>query len=154
MKRTHIVMLSLITLIILIGIGATHDAAAEVRVGAVLGTPAMKIRIGTAPSCVRTGCVRVPPPMRSNVRFRIGVRDRRIARRLARYTGVPTRELLRIRRRGYRWMEIGRWLRLPRQVVRAAMSQRSWNRFLRRRLIRARRGGRLRRGYRLIMYDD
>jgi hypothetical protein len=70
-------------------------------------------------------------PIRVRGHFKIQKQDRMIARRLARYTGMPARELIGMKRLGYNWFEIGRWLYLPRPVVRAAMHERSWRRFLR-----------------------
>ena len=68
-------------------------------------------------------------PVRRRV-YRIAQHDLRVARRLAWYSGVPARELIRHRRYGYTWVEIGRWYHMPRRVVRAAMSRRHWNRLL------------------------
>ena len=57
-------------------------------------------------------------------------RDKKIARRLSRYTGVPKRELIHLCKQGYTWREIGRWLGVPRRVVRAARTHASWKHFL------------------------
>lgn len=56
--------------------------------------------------------------------------DRKIARRLASYSGIPKYKIMRLRDRGLRWTEIGYRLNLPRQVVRAAYSAKSWRRFM------------------------
>jgi hypothetical protein len=55
--------------------------------------------------------------------------DRQIAKRLAKYTGVSKRHLLKLRARGFRWSEIGRLYEMPRGLVRAAQSTRSWREF-------------------------
>jgi hypothetical protein len=62
----------------------------------------------------------------------VSKRDKKIARRLGRYTGVPKRELLRLKRMGYSWREIGNWLGISKQAVRAAKSKGRWARFLER----------------------
>ena len=69
-------------------------------------------------------------PARYHQEFRVTKRDKKIARRLGRYTGVPKRELIQLRKQGYSWREIGRWLGVSRRVVRAAKSHASWRHFL------------------------
>lgn len=105
------------------------DAAAEIRFDATLRTPNVRVRIGNVPARpygrIKVGHL----PARPRRHHTIVKIDRRIARRLAWYTGVPIRELIRLRAYGYNWFEIGRYLRLPRRVVRAAFNKRSWKRF-------------------------
>jgi hypothetical protein len=117
-------------LILLILSALAVEASAGLRVAARVRTPHLDIRIGNAPgpalAIVRDGCLR--PPLRPV--HRIDPLDRRIAKRLARYTGVPKGELLQLRRAGYRWIEIGRYLGLSRRAVWAAADARSWQRFL------------------------
>jgi len=129
MKRMRMSLLALAALALLAGPALVRDAEAEVRFNATLHTPNMSVRIGNMPSgryvSYRAGHL----PIRRNRHYKIIKRDRQIARRLARYTGVPSAELIRLRAYGYNWLEIGRWLRLPNRVVRAAFNQRSWNRF-------------------------
>jgi len=130
MKRMRMNSAALAVMILLAVLILVQDAEAEVRINAVLHTPNMSVRIGNTPTgyygSYRVGYL----PIRSNQNYRIVKLDRQIARRLARYTGVPVRELARLRAYGYNWLEIGRWLRLPNRVVRAAFNQRSWNSFL------------------------
>lgn len=131
MKRMNkslmaIAALALIATPLLVG---DAEAETEVRFNAILRTPNMSVRIGNVPAG-RYGGYRVGHlPVRPRRQYRIIKRDRQIAGRLAWYTGVPVRELVRLRTHGYNWLEIGRWLRLPRRVVRAAFNQRSWKRF-------------------------
>jgi hypothetical protein len=141
MKKTRMRLLSLIALALLVITvsGVLQDAEAEVRVGAAVRTPNVSVRIGNTYCSHYGGYTRVRIPIRRYPVYRIAERDRIIAHRLAWYTGVPARTLIRLRRYGYQWFEIGRWLRLPRPVVRAAMHHRSWNLFLRK--------GRLHAGY-------
>ena len=131
MSKIRISILSLLALALLIGQATVSDADAKVRVKVTLQTPNARVRISNTSSSYQRIYTNRHLPVRVNIHYRISQRDRAIARRLAGYTGVPTRELIQLRRQGYRWFEIGRWLYLPRPVVRAAMHHRSWNRFLR-----------------------
>jgi hypothetical protein len=127
MRKTRLSMLILIELALLFVSGLSRSAEAGIRVTATLHTPDVHVRIGGAPRGYTIGHL----PVRRPGRHMVGRRDRAIALRLARYTGVPARRLIRLRTYGYTWFEIGRWLRLPPQVVRAAMDRRSWSRFRR-----------------------
>jgi hypothetical protein len=123
--------MGLAVLVLILGIGGIADAQAGIRIKATWHTPDVRVQI-KGPSSghhhpYRWGRL----PARHHSYFRVSERDRKIARRLAWYTDVPARELIRLRRHGYRWAEIGRWLELPRPVVRAAMHRQSWQRFLR-----------------------
>ncbi len=123
---------SLITVVLLISFMAVQTAEAKVRVRSSIRTPHIGIRVNTRPVVQRHLVVRrVPLPVRRHAHFEITKEDRKMAKRLARYTGVTKRELIRLRRQGYRWMEIGRWLELPRSTVRAARDAHSWKHFLR-----------------------
>jgi hypothetical protein len=128
------------------------QASAEIRVEARVHTPELSIYAGNAPSCYYGARPARRLPYRRAAYYEITRRDRKIAHRLAWYTGMPAKRLLRLRRRGYRWFEIGHWLYVPRPVVRAAMHRRSWNRFLREEHRHARMHGRRR--YRVTYYDD
>lgn len=140
MNRMRVSLIGLMVVILLIGSGIVQDAEAEVRFDVTMSTPNVRIRIGNTPP-IHYRTVRVRRlPINGRRFYRISKRDRRIARRLAMYTGVPKRELLRLRRYGYQWFEIGRWLHLPRPVVRAAMHKGTWKRFLREERLLARRG--------------
>ena len=150
MKRLRTSLLAVAALALLVTMALVRDAEAEVRFSAALRTPTVSVRIGNAHrgpyGHVRIGRL----PVRPRRHYRIVKHDRRVARRLARYTGVHFRELIRLRAYGYTWFEIGRWLRLPRRVVRAAFNKHSWKRF-------TRGGGRLARrpGYgEIIVYDQ
>jgi hypothetical protein len=131
MNRMRVSLIGLVAIILLVGSGIVQDAEAEVRFDVTMRTPIVRVRVGnTHPLHYRTVRIR-RLPIRGRGFYRISKQDRRIARRLAMYTGVPVRELLRLRRYGYQWFEIGRWLRLPRQAVRAATHKGTWKRFLR-----------------------
>jgi len=131
MKKMRMSMLSLATLALLIGSGIAQDADAEIRVEATVHTPNLRVRVSSTPFDYYRNDKKRQFPARMHRQFKISKRERMIARRLARYTGVPSRELIQLRRQGYRWFEIGRWLQLPRPMVRAALHRHSWNRFLR-----------------------
>ncbi len=121
---SHTKNLSLLTLSVLalLLVGA-NEAAAKVRVKATVRTPYGSVRIDNSHG------PRIVTPRRQ-VEVRITRQDKKIAKRLARYTGVSKREILRLKRQGYRWGEIARWLDVSRQVVHAAKHQQSWQRFL------------------------
>jgi len=97
---------------------------------ATVSAPGVIVHVGSAPSCGYTIEEYRRMPERGYMYFELTRNDRMIARRVNWYTGVPLGELLRLRRAGYGWFEIGRWLHMPRPAVRAAMGQKSWNRFI------------------------
>ncbi len=129
MKRMKKSSMAIAALALLAALMIVQDAEAEIRVSAALHTPGLSVRIGNAPAgpygSIRVGHL----PVRANARYRIVKRDRLIAGRLARYTRVPARELIRLRAYEYNWFEIGAWLRLPKAVVQAAFNRNSWSRF-------------------------
>jgi len=131
MKKMRMTLMSLATLALLIGAVIAQDADAQIRVDATLHTPNVRVRISSTPSDHYRSSKKRQLPVRMHKHVKISKRDRKIARRLARYTGVPSRELIQLRRQGYGWFQIGRWVQLPRPMVRAAMHEQSWNRFLR-----------------------
>jgi hypothetical protein len=130
MRKTRMSLLGLIVPTLLVGSGIAQDAKAEIRFDATLRTPNVRVRIGNLPPSHYRSYKGGYLPVRRQMHYRITKHDRAVARRLARYTGVPAGELIQLKRYGYSWLEIGRWLYLPRPVVRAAMNQRSWKRFL------------------------
>lgn len=131
MKRIQASLMMLVALGLL-GSVAAETASAGVRVTATLRTPTVRVRVGHAPGVCTANCAcRVEPAtVYVHRRGRISARERTIAARLAWYAGVPTRRVVQLRRHGYTWMGVGRVLHLPRPVVRAAMNQRSWDRFV------------------------
>ena len=129
MRRMRKSLMAIAALALLATPVLVRDAAAELRITAALRTPNVSVRIGNIPAGRYGGYRAGHLPVRSRRQYKILKRDRQIANRLARYTGVPVRELVRLRAYGYNWLEIGRWLRLPKQVVRAAFNKRSWKRF-------------------------
>ncbi|UCF04839.1 MAG: hypothetical protein JSV33_13075 [bacterium] len=152
MRRMRMSLLSLMALALLVGPGIVQGAEGGVRFNATIHTPNVRVRIGNTPTGYYYRGRHLP--IRRHHYYRIRQRDRAIAHRLAWYTGVPARELIRLRRSSYSWMEIGHWLYLPRRVVRAALNQRSWKRFLLEERL-ARCGG-YRQGLRRVicLYDD
>ena len=131
--------------------GLMTDARAGIRVAATFHTPNVRIHASNDPSCYYCIDQDRRIPVRRYMRYEITRRDRMIARRMTWYTGVRYGELLRLRRRGYNWFEIGRWLHMPRPVVRAAMHRKSWDRFLHEDWRQARRHGKRR--HRVTYYD-
>jgi hypothetical protein len=127
----HRSLLGLLALALLIGPVSVKEARAGIKVRAALRTPNVRIQVSNHSADRRPGICRTPRVEYRLHRVTISQSDRRIAKRLARYTGVPQRELLQLRRQGYRWNEIGRWYHVPRPVVRAAREARDWQRFLR-----------------------
>lgn len=129
MKTTKMTTVALAALTILLGLALAEDAEARIRVNATLRTPHLGVVYDSGPVAYRE-LPRRPLSVRYYDRVKISKRDRRIAKRLAWYTGVPRRDLIHAKQVGYTWREIGRWLDIPRRVVKAARSSRSWNRFL------------------------
>jgi hypothetical protein len=138
-------------LMLAVAAGLMTDARAGVRVAASVHTPNVSIHAGYNPSCYY--CIGQDRRIqdRRYMGYEITRRDRMIARRMTWYTGVNLGELIRLRRHGYDWFEIGRWLHMPRPVVRAAMNQKSWNRFLREERMNAHRYGK--RKVKVTYYD-
>ena len=130
MRTMRLSLLSLLALVFLAGSGIVSDAGAVIRVDATYRSPNVRVRVSNKPSIypVRT---KRHLPIYAQRHHKISRQDRMMAGRLGRYTGVPARKLIQLKRQGYRWFEIGRWLYLPRPVVRAAQHERSWKRFLR-----------------------
>jgi hypothetical protein len=152
-KRMSLLSLLALALLVLALPGIVQDAEAVIRVSASLHTPNVRVRVGnTSYSRYRHARV-VRVPVRRRMYYRIAKHDWRIAQRLAWYTGVPAKKLIRLRRHGYRWFEIGRWLDLPRPVVQAAMHKRSWKRFLRTGLVDGH-GPRGHKKIRIVTYYD
>lgn len=131
MKTLKMTFISLPVLALLLTVGAVDEAQARIRVKGTLRTPHGSIQVDNGANHQKRGYRRALP-VRYHQEFRVTKRDKKIARRLGRYTGVPKRELVQLRKQGYSWREIGRWLGVPRQVVRAAKSQGSWKHFLER----------------------
>jgi hypothetical protein len=151
MKRElmRLTTLAAVTVAALIFFAAQADA--EIRVVASVNAPGVRVHASNVPSCYHSTEYYGRREACRHMRYEITRRDLRIARRLAYFSGVPARRLTRLRRRGFQWFEIGRMIYVPRYVVRAAMHQRSWNRFLREERRHARRYGR--RKHRVTWYD-
>lgn len=127
-KQSHFI--GLMALALLIAMAPVGKAAAALKVRATVTTPHIAVRVDTdSGPAVRYNHLR-PLPARHGAVVRLDRQDRRMARRLAQYTGLSRRELLQMRQHGYSWQEIGSWLNLRPQVVRAAASSDSWERFL------------------------
>jgi hypothetical protein len=144
--------LAILTILVIAGF-SDDVAAAKVRVAASLSVPGAGVVISST-SCGRCGSVRCGNvAVRRYPYYRIGGRDLGIASRLAAFTGVPAGRIISIRRQGRSWFAIGRMLCIPRPVVRAALSSRSWTQFVRNERMHARRNGRCRNGeYRVCGY--
>lgn len=121
--------ISLVTLVLLISLGAADQAQARIRVKATLRTPNVQVSVDNG-AYNHSPRYRQALPARYHQKVRISKRDKNVAKRLARYTGTPKRELIQLRKQGYSWREIGRWLGISRKVVRAAKTQASWRHFL------------------------
>ena len=121
MKTRKTTLAALAALTLLLGLGLADDAEARIRVNATLRTPHAGVVFSNGPADCRVEPLR-PLPARYYRHIEVSRRDRRIARRLASYTGVPQRELIHARRLGYSWREIGNWLGVSKRVVKAAKS--------------------------------
>ena len=126
-KRLSLFLLPVLAL--LLTIGAVDEAQARIRVKATVITPYGRVQVDNG-AYHHTRVYRQVLPVRHYEYYRATRQDQKIASRLGRYTGVPRRELIQLRKQGYSWGEIGRWLGVPRKVVRAAKSGISWRRFM------------------------
>ncbi len=131
-KNTNLVIWSVLglTALALFLFGAVNEAEAGVRVKARVNTPYGVVRVDTGHSERYRTVRRAPMPVRRHVDYRVSKQDRKIAKRLASYTGIPKHQLLKLKKQGYRWSEIGRWYELPRQMVKAAKHKKSWKRYV------------------------
>jgi len=128
-NRKRVGLTGLPVLVLLLTLGAVDQAQARIRVQATVRTPYGNIQIDNGAYHPTRG-YRQALPVRHFDNYRETQRDRMIAGRLARFTGAPQRELMQLRKQGYNWNEIGRWLDVPNGVVRAAQSGKSWKRFM------------------------
>lgn len=129
MKTLKMTLISLPVLTLLLAVGIVDEAQARIRVKGTLRTPHGVVQVDNGAYRHDRG-YRQAFPVRYQERIRVSKKDRKIARRLGRYTGVPKRELIQMRKQGYSWKEIGNWLGVPRKAVRAAKNNSSWRRFL------------------------
>lgn len=132
MKTQKMNLISLTALALLLTFGAVGEAQARIRVRATVRTPYGGVQVDNGAYRQGRG-YRQTLPVRHRQEIRITKKDRKIARRLGRYTGVPKRELIHLKAMGYSWGEIGNWLGVSRKAVRAAKSQKKWERFISRR---------------------
>ncbi len=126
MKTMRMTILSLSALIIFLTASPSVAGPADVRIRAKVRTPLVRLNLNTGFTCGNVTVERHSYKKRS---LRTTQKDRRIATRLSRYSGIPKYEILFMRDRGYRWSEIARYFELPRKVVRAAQSSRSWKKY-------------------------
>ncbi|MCP4571710.1 MAG: hypothetical protein GY838_05105 [bacterium] len=139
MKTRRASIIGLLTIIIA-GSAAFEEARAEILVKATVTTPQVRLHLSNAPAGHNRYVARDRGSYRHRIRRHVSRIDRAMAKRLARVTGIPRRELLDQRRFGYTWREIGRWYDLPRPMIRAASDHRSWKRWLQRDRMQNRRG--------------
>ena len=129
MKTLKMTFMSLPVLAMLLTMGAVDEAQARIRVKGTLRTPHGVVVVDNG-AFHHTREYRPALPVRYVERIRVSERDKKMAARLGRYTGVPKRELIQLRKQGYSWKEIGSWLGVPGQVVRAAKTNATWRHFL------------------------
>jgi len=133
MKTTRKDIAIIISFGIIIGALVASQARAGIRVNARVRVPGGVIQVSNpnhGPQVRIEG--RRHLPQRPQVRYEITRHDRKVAKRLARYTGIEKREILNLRRQGYRWGEIGQYLDLSRRTMQASMDGDTWKRFMRR----------------------
>jgi hypothetical protein len=154
MRRKRMRRMILAALIFTATAAIAIQASAGIHVYASVATPTARIQASTDPSCYYRIDIDRRLPARRYVGCRITRDDVRIAHRLAWFTGVPARKLIDVRRRGYSWFEIGRELRVHRNIVRAAFDGRSWNAFLQNGHRHDRRQKKYREEYRVTLYGE
>ena len=128
-NRKRLTHFGLPVLVLLLALSAVDEAQARIRVQATVRTPYMTVQVDNGPYGQARVHRAVLPVRHLEVR-RVSARDRNVARRLSRFTGVPRPELVQLRREGNTWREIGRWLGVPRQVIRASLNGKSWRMFM------------------------
>jgi hypothetical protein len=129
--KKRMTLLSITALAVLVAPGLVRNASADVRVSATVRTPIVTVRVGNTPFSHHRSFARKPLPVIYVQRHVIITRDdRRIAARLAQYTGVPAQDMLYLKSRGYTWYQIGRWIDVSDCALQAAMNNGTWNRFI------------------------
>lgn len=141
MRRMRMTLAAAV-LVFALSAGSVEADGMDVRFDASINTPGMSVRIGNMPHGRYYQARRRPLPARRIQQVRLDRIDWRIADRMAWYTGVPERRLIRLRRMGYSWGEIGRWLGMSRPAIRATRHMKSWKRYIREERMYARNGGR------------
>ncbi len=122
----------ILALVLLLGTLAAERADAGLQVRARVRIPGGVIQVQTPGQPVRMiHRVTTPAPRHRHVHAQVTRHDRQVAGRLARFTGVEKSELLRLRRLGYGWTEIGLWLELPRRAMVAVQDADTWSRYQR-----------------------
>lgn len=122
-KQNSRAALMALSLTILIGAGLTAAANAEAGVNfqVRVGTPAVQATLhssGHGPDLH----IQMKPACRAVALTEF---DRKVARKLARRTAYDKQELLRLKRVGYSWAQIGNILKLPRSAVQNVLRQTS-----------------------------
>jgi hypothetical protein len=131
MKTRQASIIGLLTMILIAGAAAVDEARADLRVRATLRTPRVHVRVSNVPDRHHRYIVR-DHRYRGDIHS-LSRRDHLVAKRIARVTGIPRRELLELRSYGYGWRGIGRWYDIPRPLIRAAQADnRTWKRWLKR----------------------
>lgn len=128
MKSAQRNFVGLMALALLIAMIPVQQANADVKIRATVKTPHLAVRVNTSPRPGGHVLVQRQPAGRHEAVV-IDRQDRRVAKRLAKFTGRDKRDLLQMRLRGYSWSQIGSMLNLRPQVVRAAVNAESWERF-------------------------
>jgi len=126
MKTLRMTVLSLSALILFLVPTQSQAATWDLRVRTRVRTPHIRVNVGRDNRCADNG-------YSTDRQYRtfpnLTHRERRMARRLAGYTGYPSYKIMMLKNRGFSWSEIAFRLDVPRRVVRAARSERSWRRF-------------------------
>ena len=129
MNTTQRNFIGLMALALLIALAPVTQAQAKVVVRATVKTPHLSVKVSNTPVARRYVHL-TPRVTHRQVLVRIDKQDRQMARRLASISGATRGEILELRRDGYTWNQIGRFLNLNPRAVRAARHAISWNRYL------------------------
>lgn len=130
MNTTQRNLIGLMALALLISMTPVQQASAKTRLRATVNTPHLSVRVSNHQAPVYRYKHLKQRSVRRHFVVRINKQDRKMAKRLARYTGSSKGELVRLRKSGYTWREIGRYLDLRPRVVRAARHADTWEDFL------------------------
>jgi hypothetical protein len=112
-----------------------ETASAELRVRAEIRTPNVRVRLGNDHNHRHGRMLHRKLALREKMHVactqQLSSRDRKIARRMAALTHSGQGRLLKLRRSGFSWREIGYDLGLNKRQIRWAVNGKRYNRFAR-----------------------
>ncbi len=128
MKNMRTTILSLSAFILLITATGASAGGVEVKGRISIRTPDVHVTLGKFGGARKV--IRLETCREAGGRYhRLSKGDRKRARRLANFTGIPRNHFVELRLRGYSWRQIAHRLDLSVRLVRAARTAESWRDF-------------------------